>query len=217
MVSGLASRSDRHAGWGHIGLDGSSSYSRPASRTLKDEDMRNIVNKLFLSAALLGASASVLAGPVALNGNGDWYNFNVIDGSGAWLSDAFTPLEFSYSSSTSFTLRITDFLSAGEFTGFRVNGSYFGATNVVAEDYSELAFTPDEAFGRALWSQGSWQFGPGSYVFSGDFGRAPTGQGVMAISVQGGNAVPEPSALSLLALAGLAAVCARSRRHKVES
>jgi len=176
--------------------------------------MRKVLKSLFLSATLAAASASAVAGPVALNGNGDWFTFNVVDGSGAWVSDALTPLEFSFSSSSAFTLRITDFIAAGESTGFRVNGSYFGQTNAVAEDYSELAFSPDEAFGRSLWSQGTWQFGPGSYVFSGDFGLAPAGLGLMAISVLGGRAVPEPAALSLLAAAALAAGLARQRRRR---
>lgn len=176
--------------------------------------MLDILRSTLLATSLTIAGVAAQASPVALVADGSWFSFNVLDGESAWYTDDLSPLEFSFSSASAFTLRITDYITAGDDTGFKVNGRYYDKTNAVPEDFAEVAFTPDEAFGNPLWSQGSWLFAPGSYTFSGDLARAPGFQGLMAISVLGSQTVPEPSALGLLAVALAGAAFAARRRQQ---
>lgn len=168
----------------------------------------------LMAAALSAAAGVAFAGPVSLKADGSWFSFNVLDGAPGWSSDDGSPLEFSFSSSSAFTLRITDFFFAGESTGLKVNGSYLGQTALVPEDLNEFAATPGDAFGNPVWSQGSWVFGPGSYVFSGDLALSPSFQGLMAISVLGAQSVPEPAAPLLLGAALASLVLARRYRRR---
>lgn len=168
----------------------------------------------IVAVALSAAAGAALAGPVPLKADGSWFNFNVLDGTQGWSADDGSPQEFSFSSGSAFTLRITDFFFAGESTGFKVNGSYFGQTALVPQDFTEFAAAPDDAFGNPVWSQGTWVFGPGSYVFSGDMAWSPGFQGLMAISVLATHSVPEPAApLLLLAALGSLAVARSTRRR----
>ncbi len=180
----------------------------------EDKVMRDILRSTLLVTSLAIAAGAVQASPVALAADGSWFSFNVLDGESGWYTDDLSPLEFSFSSASAFTLRITDYITAGDDTGFKVNGNFFDRTNAVPEDFAEVAFTPDEAFGNPLWSQGSWLFAPGSYTFSGDQARAPGLQGLMAISVLRSQTVPEPSALGLLAVALAGAAFAARRRQQ---
>ena len=138
-------------------------------------------------AAFVPAQAH--AATQALSGDGAWLDFYAIDGATSWLDASSEAIEFTYTSSTSFQLRLADYYFPGDAVQVYANGSLLGETPTVAFDDALFAETPDSAFANAAWGSRVWTLDAGAYTFSGLPSVVPTGSAVMAISVM---AVPEP-------------------------
>jgi hypothetical protein len=169
------------------------------------------------AAALVVLSPAALADPVSLTLDGTWFDFIVGDVGDTWRSalDG-EAIVFSVSSSTSFTLRLTDFGFAGDQLEVVADGTaLLGSTSLVATDDTVYAFSPDEAFGTpGTWSQGVWSLGPGSYTFSGTAIGSPFGGAAWGISAvaDAGTNVPEPGSMAVVLLGLTMLATTRARR-----
>lgn len=164
----------------------------------------------LVAAALAIGSPTAHAATFSLTPDGAWFDFLLIDGEPSWLDIEGAPASFTFTSSTSFSLRVVDYFMPGDSAAVYANGVLLGATPSVIPDDASFADTPDAALGNAAWSQGTWALGPGSYTFTGLPGDLPTGSAWMALSV---TAVPEASSLAML-LAGLTSLPAIAHRRR---
>jgi len=160
----------------------------------------------------LGAAGLVAvpshAASVALSGNGAWFDFYAVDGATSWLDASSEAVEFTYTSSTAFQLRLVDYFFPGDAVQVYANGALLGSTPTVAFDDTLFASTPDSAFANAAWGKRVWTLDAGAYTFSGLPSVLPTGSAVLAISI---SAVPEASML-WLAGCGVLSVMGLRRR-----
>lgn len=170
---------------------------------------KNLVSALVVAAGVAGGVPSTAqAASLALSGDGTWSDFFVIDGATSWLDDSSEALEFTYSSSTAFQLRVVDYFFPGDAVQVYANGSLLGDTPTVSFDDTLFAASPDSAFANAAWGKRVWTLGAGSYTFTGTPLAVPTGAAVMAISVA---AVPEPAFAWLVFAGGVGLFAVRRR------
>lgn len=171
---------------------------------------RHSASALLAALALAGlVPPTAQAASLALPGDGTWSDFFVIDGAPSWMDASSEALEFTYTSSTAFQLRLVDYYFPGDAVQVFANGSLLGSTPSVAFDDTMAASTPDEAFAGASWSKRVWTLDAGAYTFSGLPAVVPLGAAVMAISV---SAVPEPSMAWLACCGVLGVLNLRPRR-----
>ncbi len=170
---------------------------------------RHSASALLMALGVAGfVPTTAQAATLALPDDGTWFDFFVIDGASSWLDASSEALEFTYTSSTAFQLRLVDYFFPGDAVQVYANGSLLGSTPVVPFDDTLFAATPDSAFANAAWGKRVWTLDAGAYTFSGSPSVVPTGAAVMAISV---TAVPEPS-MAWLAGVGVFGVLAMRRR-----
>lgn len=167
---------------------------------------------LALSLTTGGASAAL---SFALSPDGLWSEFVFTDAGNPWLDpNSSEEIQFTLSSTRSFSLRVVDVGFAGDRVTVYANGSLLGPTSTVAADDALFVFSADESFGDARWSQGIWTLPAGTYTFTGFGDAAPLGASAFAISalVDPATNLPLP-ATTAMALAGLLALAASRRRR----
>lgn len=165
---------------------------------------------MFHAAVLATLAPAAHAADTVLTTDGSWFEFVVSEPGDSWRSVLDGELiSFTLTTATAFTLRVVDIGFAGDRVAVLAGGNPLGTTAAVPETDAVFAFTPDEAFAEpAVWSQGQWLLGPGSYSFSGSATATPFGSAGWAISAL---AVPEPGSWALM-LGGLALFAAGRRR-----
>ena len=161
-------------------------------------------------AALGLAAAPAVADTIVQDGGWDVFEFG---GAGSAVFDQQNNIDFTFTLTSSSTLRITDGYFDGDQFDVIINGIDQGATSTptFATTYIGDAWT--NAFESSNFSHASYDLGPGTYDVQAYMLQSPYGAGAGAFSLGVLPArVPEPATWGLM-LVGFAAVGFAARRR----